>query len=152
MVREPVPTVQLTNPTESLPEVTEATRSAAEVDTWSAMIERLELQGLTRQFARHCVLQQQQDRYLLIVRKQWAYLLNEGIVNRLREALSSNYQMTLADVVVGDTTTLTPAEIQDKINELQQQLALQRLAEDPNVRQLEQHFGVRLITDSLKPI
>jgi len=79
-------------------------------------------------------------------------LLNEGIVNRLREALSSNYQMTLADVVVGDTTTLTPAEIQDKINELQQQLALQRLAEDPNVRQLEEHFGVRLITDSLKPI
>lgn len=152
VVREPVPTVQLTNPTESLPEITEATRSAAEVDTWSAMIERLELQGLTRQFARHCVLQQQQDRYLLIVRKQWAYLLNEGIVNRLREALSSNYQMTLADVVVGDTTTLTPAEIQDKINELQQQLALQRLAEDPNVRQLEEHFGVRLITDSLKPI
>ncbi|SDB28748.1 DNA polymerase-3 subunit gamma/tau [Pseudidiomarina indica] len=133
-------------------ELAETTRSAAEVDRWAALVEELDVHGLTRQFVRHCVLQQQQGRHFLMVRKSWAYLLNESMASRVKEALANQYQLHIADVLVGDTDTPTPAEIQDKINEQRLQQAEQALAQDTFAQQLEKQLGAQLIADSVKPI
>ena len=146
------PTVESPEVAELSIELGETTRSAAEVDRWAALVEELDVHGLTRQFIRHCVLQQQQGRHFLMVRKSWAYLLNESMASRVKEALANQHQLHIADVLVGDTDTPTPAEIQDKINEQWLQQAEQALAQDTFAQQLEKQLGAQLIADSVKPI
>lgn len=132
-------------------EITDATERAAEVDRWSALIDALDLHGLTRQLARNSVLQKNADDYVLVVRKNWAYLLNDGAIGTIKEAMAVQFDMQLRDILVGDANAATPVEIQQQINARRLAVAEQRLKEDPLAQQLEQTFGATLQQDSVKP-
>lgn len=132
-------------------EMNDETQRAAEVDRWSALIDALDLHGLTRQLARNSVLQKNTDDYVLVVRKNWAYLLNDGAIATIKEAMATQFDMQLRDILVGDAKAATPVEIQQQINARRLAVAQQRLQDDPIAQQLEQTFGARLQQDSVKP-
>lgn len=132
-------------------QITDSTQRAAEIDRWSAMIDALDLHGLTRQLARNSVLQKEHDQYVLMVRKNWAYLLNDGAVGTIKEAMATQFDMTLRDILVGDAEAATPVEIQQRINTHRLNVAQQTLAKDPIAQQLEREFGAQLKADSVKP-
>lgn len=131
--------------------MSDETQRAAEVDRWSALIDALDLHGLTRQLARNSVLQKNADDYVLVVRKNWAYLLNDGAIATIKEAMATQFDMQLRDILVGDAKAATPVEIQQQINARRLAVAQQRLQDDPIAQQLEQTFGARLQQDSVKP-
>lgn len=132
-------------------QITDSTQRAAEIDRWSAMIDALDLHGLTRQLARNSVLQKEHDQYVLMVRKNWAYLLNDGAVGTIKEAMATQFDMTLRDILVGDAEAATPVEIQQRINTHRLNIAQQTLAKDPIAQQIESEFGAQLKADSVKP-
>jgi DNA polymerase-3 subunit gamma/tau len=132
-------------------QITDSTQRAAEIDRWSAMIDALDLHGLTRQLARNSVLQKEHDQYVLMVRKNWAYLLNDGAVITIKEAMAEQFDMILRDILVGDAEAATPVEIQQRINNHRMNVAQQTLAQDPIAQQLENEFGAQLKVDSVKP-
>jgi len=152
--QEPASPAAANTPVE-LPEIdaqiTDSTQRAAEIDRWSAMIDALDLHGLTRQLARNSVLQKEHDQYVLMVRKNWAYLLNDGAVITIKEAMAAQFDMELRDILVGDAEAATPVEIQQRINSHRLNVAQQALAHDPIAQQLENEFGAQLKTDSVKP-
>ena len=132
-------------------QITDSTQRAAEIDRWSAMIDGLDLHGLTRQLARNSVLQKEHDQYVLMVRKNWAYLLNDGAVITIKEAMAEQFDMVLRDILVGDAEAATPVEIQQRINNHRMNVAQHTLAQDPIAQQLENEFGAQLKADSVKP-
>lgn len=132
-------------------QVTATTKRAAEVDRWAAMIDELDLQGLTRQLARNSVFTQNSDKNVLVVRKNWAYLLNDGAVASIKEAMVEQFDIELHDILVGDAEAATPVEIQQQINAFRLDAAKQTLADDPLAQQLTHEFGATLTADSVKP-
>ncbi|CUA83282.1 DNA polymerase III subunit gamma/tau [Pseudidiomarina woesei] len=137
--------------TQAQAEISATTKRAAEVDQWAAMIDELDLHGLTRQLARNSVFTQHGDKNVLMVRRNWAYLLNDGAVVTIKEAMVEQFDIQLHDVLVGDAEAATPVEIQQQINALRLEAAKQTLAEDPLAQQLASEFGATLTADSVKP-
>ena len=115
------------------------------------MIDELDLHGLTRQLARNSVFTQHSDKNVLMVRRNWAYLLNDGAVVTIKEAMVEQFDIQLHDVLVGDAEAATPVEIQQQINALRLEAAKQTLADDPLAQQLASEFGATLTADSVKP-
>ena len=132
-------------------DITATNKRAAEVDRWAAIIDELDLHGLTRQLARNSVLTQHNDKNVLLVRKNWAYLLNDGAVATIKASMAEHFDVQLHDILVGDTDTPTPVEIQQQINAMRLEAAKQTLADDPLAQQLAQEFGATLTADSVKP-
>lgn len=134
-----------------LAEISATTKRAAELDQWAAMIDELDLHGLTRQLARNSVFTQHTDKNVLLVRRNWAYLLNDGAVVTIKEAMAEQFDIQLHDILVGDAEAATPVEIQQQINAFRLEAAKQTLADDPLAQQLASEFGATLTADSVKP-
>lgn len=133
--------------------ITAETKLAAEVDRWAAMIDNLDLTGLSRQIARSSVLHKEADgRYQLILRPTLANLLSESVIENLQQRLQHSYDMTLSGVVVADSAAATPHELQQQIDQRRLARARTILAEDPTVQALAQTFGAELVDDSVKPL
>ncbi|WP_258807098.1 DNA polymerase III subunit gamma/tau [Pseudidiomarina sp. CB1] len=133
-------------------EIPDDTRSAAEIDRWSALIDNLDLNGLARQLARNSVLEKQNGGYILWVREAWQHLLNESVAQTITQALQDNLDLQLTEVALKNTTQPTPFEIQQAIDAKRLATAKQILAEDPLTQALQQHFGAELIDDSVQPL
>ncbi len=128
------------------------TRSAAEIDRWSALIDNLELTGLARQLARNSVLEKQNESYVLWVREEWQHLLNESVAQAITQALQENLDLKLAEIALKNTPQPTPFEIQQAIDAKRLTDAKQKLAADPLAQALQQNFGAELLDDSVQPL
>lgn len=128
------------------------TRSAAEIDRWSALIDNLDLNGLARQLARNSVLEKQEKGYVLWVREEWQHLLNDSVAQTITQALQDNLDLQLTEVALKNTGQPTPFEIQQAIDAKRLADAKSKLAEDPLVQALQQNFGAELIDDSVQPL
>ncbi|KFZ31604.1 hypothetical protein IDSA_02565 [Pseudidiomarina salinarum] len=133
------------------PGVEKGVRTAAEVDSWAAIIDNSELHGLARQLARNSVLRKVDGDYQLCLRSDWAHLLNDSAVEVITGVLQDNLAMKLTGVVVENADQPTPTEIQLQIDAQRLQQAHAELAADPLTRALADTFGAVLIEDSVKP-
>lgn len=126
---------------------------AAEVDRWAAMIDNLDLTGLSRQIARNAVLQKQHDgSYQLLLRASLSNLLSDNVVEHLQQQLQHGYDLQLTAVVVADSSDATPYEIQQQIDQRRLARAQQVLADDPTVKAFTATFAAELVDDSVKPL
>jgi DNA polymerase III subunit gamma/tau len=126
---------------------------AAEVDRWAAMIDNLDLTGLSRQIARNAVLQKQHDgSYQLLLRASLSNLLSDSVVEHLQQQLQHGYDLQLTAVVVADSSDATPHEIQQQIDQRRLARAQQVLADDPTVKAVTATFAAELVDDSVKPL
>ncbi|WP_411358709.1 DNA polymerase III subunit gamma/tau [Pseudidiomarina salilacus] len=152
---EAVPAVPATAPADSglqLPEIPAEARSAAEIDKWAAYLDNLQLDGLARQLARNSVLLKTPQGFELAVREAWQHLLNDNGVNAIKQALLEHLQLELQAVYLKNTPQPTPFELQQAIDQQRLRQAEAKLAADPHVQALTQHFGAELIADSVKPL
>jgi DNA polymerase-3 subunit gamma/tau len=126
---------------------------AAEVDRWAAMIDNLDLTGLSRQIARNAVLQKQHDgSFQLLLRASLSNLLSDSVVEHLQQQLQHGYDLQLTAVVVADSSDATPYEIQQQIDQRRLARAQQTLDDDPTVKALTATFAAELVNDSVKPL
>jgi DNA polymerase III subunit gamma/tau len=152
-VQESEPEAELLEPEPELLEPTsEDVRFAHQVDRWAAMIERSGLMGLGRQLALNCEVIESENHIELIVRQQFAHLLNEKSEAELRAAVSNLAPATEFVINTSELTQTAPADIQQHINQNRQERAEQSIADDPMVQTLTQEFDAKIIENSIKPL
>lgn len=133
--------------------ISDDTRLAAEIDRWAAMIDNLELTGITRQIARSTVLHKQADgTYQLLLRESFSSLLSDSVVQTLQQRLLHSYDLQVSEVVVASTSQPTPFELQQQIDQRRLARARQLLVADPTVQALATQLAAELVEDSIKPL
>ncbi len=120
---------------------------------WPQMIIELELTGLVKELAGHCVLKDHSsDRIQLQLRPAQEHLLKTGQKDRLQKAIQDRYGAHLKlTISVEEPETQTP--IQQKVQAEQDRLkqAANSLQTDPFVKQMQDSFSATLDQKSIQP-
>jgi len=121
---------------------------------WDAILSRLKLVGLTKEFASHCTLQHIDDQHCILqLDPAHAHLKNNTVVNSLQKAIHSRLNPALKLVIkLENQQHETPAGKQTRINNERQQSALQTIEQDDNVKALKQQFDAVIIPGSVEPM
>jgi DNA polymerase-3 subunit gamma/tau len=119
---------------------------------WQGLVERLDLRGVTRQLAAHCALTAVQGSTLrLALDPRQKQLLNTQSVERLVQALSAHYGMTVrTEIDTSAAVADTPAAAQDRQARQRMDTAAAGLAGDPLVKALADQFGATLLPESVR--
>lgn len=136
------------------PEITEKTKSAADIDRWSAMIAGMDISGLARQVLLNSDLQEQGgDNWTVLVNSDQQSLLNNATEQAVKEALlgllGSSATVSFA---IGRPITPTPLMLQQRINEHRYKNALERLEKDNGVMELKKRFGAQIDEESVQAL
>ncbi len=118
------------------------------VSEWGNLVQQLGLTGIARQVALHCALVERQDHHFrLMLEPGHAQMFNKAIEERLKAALEQ-YLGSSVDlrVQVGDAALATPARQQAERQAERQQAAADRIAKDPNIRDIQERFDARIAT------
>jgi DNA polymerase-3 subunit gamma/tau len=120
---------------------------------WVAVIERIGLNGLARELANNTTLDSHAgDHIQLTLDATFSHLLSKEREEVLRKALDAYYgkAMTLR-ISVGSPQAETPAREKARQQDERQQAAVMAIAEDPNVRTLQETFNARVNPGSIRP-
>lgn len=129
-----------------------AALAALTAANWQGLVERLDLRGVTRQLAAHCALTAVQGSTLrLALDPRQKQLLNAQSVERLVQALSAHYGMTVrTEIDTSAAVADTPAAAQDRQARQRMDTAAAGLAGDPLVKALADQFGATLLPESVR--
>lgn len=130
----------------------EKTTSRAEKNpAWHELVSQLGLDGATKILAEHCSLQEFTATQLkLRLHPKQKPLLNPKHIDRIREALCQYYGRTLSvDIIIDAATQETPAHLNKRQQESQQQAAEKAILSDPVVQHVIQTFGATVIKESI---
>ncbi|MCF6281654.1 MAG: DNA polymerase III subunit gamma/tau [Candidatus Polarisedimenticolaceae bacterium] len=124
---------------------------------WTAVVTRLNLQGITGQLASHCLFESWDGKTLKLRLDPTAQSMHissteERLLQALKPVLGADMRL---DVMVGaaiSSQAETPAKIQARTKAERQQQAEQSFAEDPMTQALEQSFGARVVPNSVTPV
>jgi DNA polymerase-3 subunit gamma/tau len=114
----------------------------------------LPLQGVVRALANNCALMRREANVLhLALAPAHASLRNARVEERLQEALSVHLgeKIKLAFTVTQPTTE-TPAVLQERISQDRLRAAQEAIAQDSHVKTLQEMFGARVVTESIRPL
>ncbi len=135
---------------------TRATPQPADVDSgWTQRIDALALDGMTRQFARHCVCLDSGDGVVrLAVDAPAKHLLSEERRSAIERALSaqSGAPVKLVVEIGNGGDRLSPAAADARRVVDRQHAAEAAIESDPNVRSFREAFGATVRPGSVKPI
>lgn len=141
---------------EPLPELKpiehEEVKFAHEVDEWARLIEMSGLMGLGRQLARNGEVVIDGNNIELIVKKEFAHLVNEKSEAELVEVVSKLAPGSNFVINKSDFTQAAPADIQNNINMNRQERAEQSIAEDVFVQTLVNEFGGKVLPGTIAPV
>ncbi|EWH00134.1 DNA polymerase III subunit gamma/tau [Halomonas sp. BC04] len=121
---------------------------------WLERFDSLGLGGLTRNLAAHCVVESDNGSRLILRLDPSQEAMNAEIhVRRVREALAGIGVMRQLTIEAGPLPEAveTPRQRADRTAAERHAVAVEALERDPHVRQLQEAFGARLITSSVKP-
>jgi len=152
---EPSPAGARAQPAPSVPRAAVAAAADVSPGPWSSIVSQLELSGITRQLANHCVLLGRRGavvRLSLDPRNQVVRTPQQ--VEKLAQALSRYFGETVriefeAAVPAG---LETPAQAEQRATLEEFDSARQSLEADPAVRALRETFGATLLPDSVRPV
>ena len=122
------------------------------VSTWAGTVERLKLSGLARELANHTSLDTHVDGvWRLTLDATFAHLLSKEREAALKQALEEFYgQAITLHIRTGNPSMETPAREKGRNQEARQQAAVAAIAEDPNVRSLQEAFNARVNAGSIR--
>jgi len=124
---------------------------AAEIDRWSALVDTMDINGLTRQIGLQSELVQGQDKVSVKVCVSAKHLLNESSETALTQALAEVLPGVSATILVADETlTATPLKIQQQLDATRTAAAWSSLQGDDNVKALQNQFSATMIESSLE--
>ncbi|WP_100644646.1 DNA polymerase III subunit gamma/tau [Alteromonas facilis] len=125
--------------------------TAAQIDSWAAMIDDMGLGGLVKQVAIHAEYSYVGNTVNLLLDTAQEHLLNEGIVKTLKQTMSNCLgQSVELNITVGEGKQ-TPFSIQQRIDDMRQVHARQTVDADESIQHLIQTFNGKVLEDSIKP-
>jgi DNA polymerase-3 subunit gamma/tau len=126
----------------------------ASPNDWAAIVSQLDLGGMARQLASHCVLLGRRGtvvRLALDARNQ--FVRTRAQEDKLAQALSRYFGETVRIEFESVTPGLeTPAQAGQRATIEEFDSARQSLESDPAVRALRETFGATLLPDSVRPV
>jgi DNA polymerase-3 subunit gamma/tau len=131
-----------------------ATAPGPDPKHWEAFVSSLKLGGITSQLANNCAFQSWDGATLQLQLDPAKQQLRVGqsekrLLDGIRKRLGAQAKL---QIKVERAKVDTPAKRQAKAHSDRQQRAEQRFANDPLVRELQEHFDARLVSDSIKPV
>ena len=127
---------------------------ASEIPEWHSVVRNLNISGLTRVLAEHCVVDQWTEHHLsLIVDSAKKPLLNQRHQDRLQEALNQYFSkiitLKIHDKPEKSLSAETPALRQARVATEQHQVATQQTHQDPRISEMLQAFDAKIETISV---
>ncbi len=132
-------------------------------DDWHTIVESLKLSGLVQQLALNSLYKSRDGNTITLqVDRNGERLRSPQMIKRLEEALQSyfNTQIKLVFESKGSIQnesilphkTETPAMRQQREANERLEIAKQSISNDPNIKELQNTFNARVVTDSIKPL
>lgn len=121
---------------------------------WPNMIQAMKIEGMTRQLANNCILEQLDDLACHLVVDSGHQHLCGGVPEaRLQQALQKfTGKNVKLQIKVAQDTLVTPAVAINKAREDRQQAAVDAINNDDNVRTLKDQLGARILPGSIEPL
>ncbi|MEJ2460541.1 MAG: DNA polymerase III subunit gamma/tau [Candidatus Thiodiazotropha sp.] len=131
-----------------------AAKPATDPARWDSFVAGLNLGGITSQLANHCVFQSWDGETLgLLLDEAHRHLRVGQAETRLQagiaQALGQAVKLRITEAV---PESETPAMRQAREQQERQRQAQDEMANDPLVREMEEHFSAHLVSDSIRPL
>ncbi|MBI3571857.1 MAG: DNA polymerase III subunit gamma/tau [Gammaproteobacteria bacterium] len=120
---------------------------------WNDVVAQLGLTGLLRELANNTTLESYADgAMVLTLEESHAKLFSKEREEELRKSLEKYHGAPIRlKMSLGRPTAETPAKEKSRMQDERQQAAVQAIAEDPNVRALQEKFSARVNPASIRP-
>ena len=125
--------------------------AAQQLDSWSQLIEQMQLTALTKQLALHSVYNKLDNKVSLALMDSKPHLNTPSAREQLQQALSNVLQQDIVLEVNFDKPLNTPFAVQQSINQVRQQHAQHVVETDQSIVLLKDTFAARALEDSIKP-
>jgi DNA polymerase-3 subunit gamma/tau len=122
---------------------------------WGTLLAQLNVQGMAQQLARHCVLHSFTEHLITLgLAPEHKHLqTNKMAADKLQAALSDYFSKPIKlSVVLSNQPVATPAVIEQQSRQVQQQQAIEAMAQDDFVREAQSELDARIVEDSIKPV
>ena len=122
---------------------------------WSTLLAQLNVQGMARELAKHCTLENFVDgRLTLILAPQHKHLLTNKMAQEKLQAALADYfvQPVRLSVTLGVNNVATPAAVEKHVKQTRQQHAVEAIMQDPFVREAQAQLGAQILEETIKSI
>ena len=145
----PAPTERIATPVAAV-----APRATPPSGGWPALIDALQLRGMVRQLAENCTLAEQTEALVhLRLDPAHGHLHSPALEKKLSEALNAQFGRDMKLRIDAEVASEeTPAQKQARLARERQQAAERSIAEDDNIRNLEETFGAQVQRDTVRPV
>ena len=123
---------------------------ALQVDSWSKLIEEMQVTALTKQLALHSAFSQQGNTVKLTLLATKEHLIADTATQQLKDALclALNGPIVL-EIALGQPIN-TPYALQLKVNQVRQEYAREVVKSDSGIQLLQQHFTAKVNEKSIQ--
>lgn len=152
--RKPVAVADVPEPPQVVLPQGSAAEAASQPD-WAVLLAQLNVQGMAKQLAQHCTLENLSDgNVALRLSEEYKHLqANRIATDKLQAALNDYFAKPMKlNIVVGKTESVTPAAIERQARQHRQKQADDSIMQDEFVRQAQAELGASLVPESIKPI
>lgn len=125
--------------------------TAQQLDTWSQLIEQMQVTALTKQLALHSAYEKNASLVTLKLLDSKPHLDTESARNQLQNALSQLFNETIELKVEHTQPINTPFAVQQTINQVRMRHAQSVADNDENINRLKSTFAAQVVNDSIKP-
>jgi DNA polymerase-3 subunit gamma/tau len=124
--------------------------NALQIDSWSQLIEDIQVTALTKQLALHSSFNQQGNTVKLILLDSKVHLISDTAQQQLKEALclALNSPIEL-EIELGQPIN-TPYALQLKVNQVRNEYAREVVKSDPGIQLLQQQFAAKVDEQSIR--
>lgn len=131
--------------------LTPETRKAAEIDAWSASVDKLQVTGRVRQVLLNSKLKQHGSGYLLTVDEEQRILCTPQVLQELEGLIRQLVGDVALDLEYA-SPDMTPLMIQQAIDAYRTDNAVEQIQADPLIQRLIQRFDASIDQSSIKAL
>ncbi|MFT5675125.1 MAG: DNA polymerase-3 subunit gamma/tau [Paraglaciecola sp.] len=125
--------------------------AAQQLDSWSQLIERMQVTALTKQLALHSSYAKQDNKVILTLLESKQHLNTDSAKQQLQQALSQVLMQDITLQVLLDNPINTPFAVQQNINQVRLGYAKNVVQTDQSFGLLRESFAAQVQEDSVKP-
>jgi DNA polymerase-3 subunit gamma/tau len=149
-IQQPKAVQNPVSPVEVTPTTTPTTTSL----DWNTLLAQLNVQGMARELAKHCTLENYADGQMTLkLAPQHKHLLtNKMAQEKLQAALSDYFAKPVRLIVTPGESNVatTPAAVEQQIKQTRQQQAVEAITQDPFIREAQTQLGAQILEDTIK--
>ncbi|MFZ1545865.1 MAG: DNA polymerase III subunit gamma/tau [Candidatus Nitrotoga sp.] len=146
---------QKLQPVQTVPQPANPVTTTSLALDWGTLLTQLNVQGMARELAKHCTLENFVDgRLTLVLASQHKHLLtNKMAQEKLQTALADYFvQPVRLVVMLGENNVATPAAVEQKVKQTLKQQAIEAITQDPFVRETQTQLDAQILEETIKSI